>query len=90
MATDVLFNFYEILVNSLFGNIFLAIIGVGLVISLILFLTKTSTIFFMYWMFFYFLVMFTLYFGALGIVFAFLLVTSMLVYNIIKIFGREG
>lgn len=72
MATDV-FPIYEVLVENVFGSVGLAIMGVALVLLLIMFLTRTSTIFLIYWMMFYFLVMGTLYFGALGLVLAFLI-----------------
>ncbi len=89
MPTDVLFPIYEILVENIFGSFGLAIAGVGLAMVLILLMTRTTTIFLYYWMMFYFMVMFTLYFGALGMVIMFILSSGYFTYNIIKIFFRQ-
>jgi len=89
MAIDIVFPLYDILVESIFGSVGLAIIGVAIIIALILFITRTSTIFITYWMIFYFMVMGTLYVGALGLVFAFILGFALTAYNLIKILARE-
>jgi len=73
MVTDILFPFYEILVETIFGNVFLAIIGLGIILSLILFLCRTSWMFVTFWIGFYFIVMFTMYIGALGLVLGFII-----------------
>lgn len=78
--TEVLFDFYEILVENIFGNVGLSIVGVGIVIALVLLLSRTSRTFFVYWMAFYFIVMGTMYIGALALVFGFL---ASLVYTLI-------
>ena len=90
MAVDIVFPLYDILVESIFGSVGLAIIGVAIIIALILFITRTSTIFITYWMMFYFMVMGRLYIGALGLVFAFILGFGLTAYNLIKTFAREG
>ena len=90
MATDVLFNFYEILVENIFGSVGLAIMAVAFAILLILFITRNSTIFIIYWMAFYLMVMGTLYIGAMGLVFMFIISGGVFFYNIIKFFTREG
>lgn len=89
MAVDT-FPIYEILVNNIFGSIGVAIIGIALVIALILFLTSSSGTFIAYWMIFYFTVMGTFYIGALGIILASMIGLALLVYNLIRLFGREG
>lgn len=90
MAIDIVFPLYDILVESIFGSVGLAIIGVAITIALILFITRTSAIFITYWMIFYFMVMGTLYVGALALVFAFILGFGLTAYNLIKILAREG
>jgi len=89
MATDI-FPIYEVLVESVFGSIGLAIVGVAIVLVLILLICRTSTIFLTYWMIFYFIVMGTLYIGALALVISFMIGFALASYNLIKIFGREG
>lgn len=90
MAIDIVFPLYDVLVESIFGSVGLAIVGVAIIIALILFITRTSTIFITYWMIFYFMIMGTLYVGALGLVFAFILGFALTAYNLIRILGREG
>lgn len=89
MATDLVFPMYEILVESIFGSVGLSIVGIAIVLALILFITRTSTIFITYWMLFYFMVMGTLYIGALGLVFAFIIGFGLTAYNLIKILGGD-
>ncbi len=89
MATDIIFPLYEVLVESIFGSVGLAIVGVAIILALILFTTRASTIFIFYWMLFYFMVMGTLYIGALGLVFAFILGFGLTAYNLIKLLGGE-
>ena len=91
MATDVVFPLYDILVNNIFGSIALAIIGVGILLALILFITRTSALFLVYWVFlFYGMVMFTFYFGVLGLVLTFIIGVGIITYNLIKLQLREG
>jgi len=71
MATEI-FPIYDILVNSVFGSVGLAIMGIGFVMMIILFLSKVSKEFIMVWMGFYLVVMGTYYVGALGMIFGFI------------------
>lgn len=89
MPTDV-FPIYDVLVESVFGSVGLAIMGVALVLILILLISRSTGTFVAYWMLFYFMVMGTLYIGALGLVFAFIVAFGLTTYNIIKLFAREG
>ncbi len=89
MVTDV-FPIYEILVESIFGSVGVAIMGVALVLILILLISRSTGVFIAYWMLFYFMVMGTLYIGAIGLIFAFLIGFGLTAYNIIKLFAREG
>lgn len=90
MATDILFNFYEILVENIFGSVGLAIIGIYVAILLILLITRNTPTFIAYWSFFYFMVMATFYLGSIGIILAFLIAGLMTAHNIIKSFGGYG
>ena len=74
MTTDILFPFYEILVNTIFGSVALAIAMLAVVIFLILAICRTSWPFIIFWMVFYFMVMATMYVGALGLVLSFIMV----------------
>jgi len=74
MVTDILFPFYEILVNTIFGSVILATIVLAVIIFFILAICKTSWPFIVFWLMFYFMVMGTLYIGALGMVLVFILV----------------
>ena len=78
--TEVLFDFYNLLVENIFGSIAMSILGVLFVMLLILFITRTSAIFIIYWSLFYLVVMMTLYIGALGLVLASMIALS---YSII-------
>ncbi len=89
MATDV-FPIYDILVESIFGSVGVAIMGVALVLILILLISRSTGTFIAYWMLFYFMVMGTIYIGAIGLIFAFLIGFGLTAYNVIKLFTREG
>ena len=67
MNTEV-FPIYDILVNNVFGSIGLAVMGVAFAILIILLLSRSSTVLTINWMMFYFVVMGTMYFGALALV----------------------
>ena len=56
MPGEVLIPLYELLVESIFGSIALAIIGVGVILFLLLVVGKSSTKFIVYWMSFYIIV----------------------------------
>jgi len=86
--TEILFDFYEILVQNIFGSVGLAIMGVALVLVIILFLTKTSLEFIYYWMAFYFIVMGALYIGALAFVIGFIFAGGYTLTAIIRFWFR--
>jgi len=90
MATDIVFNLYDLLVVNIFGSIGMAIIAMAAILAVILLLCRTSMTFLTYWMIFYFTVMGTLYLGALGIVIAFILSAGIIMWNIINITFRES
>ena len=91
MAADYLFNFYELLVENIFGSVALAILGVALILVLILLITRTNIQFVVFWLGFYFTAMTVGYFGVAGIILAFIVLASFLAYNIIKMMsGEEG
>jgi hypothetical protein len=90
MATDILFPFYEVLVDSIFGSMGIAIMGIALALLLLLVISRSSMIFTIYWMIFYFAVMGTLYLGAFGMVFAFILVTIYALTAFIRLTFRLG
>lgn len=85
--TEVLFNLFDLFVNQIFGGIFVSIIGIGIMLLVILVVGRVPLTFILFWMFFYFMVTITLYFGAIGMVFAFILVAGGLIYNLIRSFG---
>jgi len=81
MATEVLFDFWDILVNNIFGSVAMAIMGIALVLWVILMLCKVSAIFQIHWMIFYFLVMGTGYIGALALVGGFIITLTYFVIS---------
>ncbi|MFW6130030.1 MAG: hypothetical protein ACOC56_02525 [Atribacterota bacterium] len=85
MATDIVFPLYEVLVENIFGGMGLAIVGIAIIMMLILFLCRTSWTFLVYWMSFYFIVMATMYIGALGLVLFFILVTMYAIVALVKL-----
>jgi len=89
MATDILFPFYEVLVNSIFGSIGLAIMGIAVIMILMFALCRTSWVFILYWLIFYFTVMGTLYIGGLALFFAFTLATMWLVTEFTRMFFAD-
>jgi len=88
-VSDVLFPFYEILVENIFGSYGLAILGLAVVLLLILLVCRSSTNIIMYWMIFYFMVMGTLYLGAIGLILAFIIYGSYFMISIIRMIFRE-
>jgi len=85
MATDILFPFYDVLVNTIFGSIGLAIVAFAAIIAIILFLCRTGWTFLTFWMMFYFLVMSVMYIGALGLVLVFFIVTAYAVVSFMRL-----
>ena len=71
--TEILFDFYEILVENVFGSVFLSIFGIAFVMMIILMMSRSSMMFIFFWFLFYFTVMMTLYIGSLGLVMGFVL-----------------
>ena len=71
--TEILFDFYEILVEGVFGSVFLSIFGIAFVIIIMLMISRSSMMFLFYWLLFYFVVMMTIYLGALGLILGFVL-----------------
>ena len=85
MATDILFPFYDILVNTIFGSVFLAIFVLGVILALLLFISRTSWMFVIFWIGFYFMVMISLYIGALGLVLGFLVVFIYFMVSLLRL-----
>jgi len=85
MATDILFPFYDILVNTIFGSVFLAIFVLGVILALLLFISRTSWMFVIFWIGFYFMVMISLYVGALGLVLGFLIVFIYFMVSLLRL-----
>ena len=90
MATDVVFNMYDLLVTNIFGSVGMAILAMAAIIVLILLLTHSSMTFLTYWIIFYFVVMSIGYIGALGLVLAFIILSGVIIWNIINILARES
>ena len=90
MATDLLFPFYDILVNQLFGSIGLSIVAMAGVIVLILFLCRSGWTFITFWLMFYFLVMSIGYTGALGLVLMFIVVTAYSTYAFMRLIAASA
>lgn len=89
MTPTFIFDLYNLLVNQLFGSVWLSIFGVAFVLIIILLLTRTSTMFLIYWMMFYIIVMTSLYLGALGLVFGFILSFTYFAIALIRLFFRQ-
>jgi len=85
MATDILFPFYDILVNTIFGSVFLTIFVLGVILSLLLLISRTSWMFLVFWIGFYFMVMISLYIGALGLVLGFLVVFIYFMVSLLRL-----
>ncbi|GAF87502.1 unnamed protein product [marine sediment metagenome] len=86
--TEVLFDMYELLVENIFGSVGLAIMGVAFAMILILFWTKTSKIFIIYWMMFYFIVMGTAYIGSIALILGFMLASAYAIIAVIRLWFR--
>ena len=68
MVTDILFPFFEIFVNRIFGSIGLSLAALAAIIVAILGLCKASWVFILYWIIFFVMVVMTFYVGAIGMV----------------------
>lgn len=84
MATDILFPFYEVFVESIFGGVGVAIFFIGIILAILLMITRTSKIFTIYWMLFYFLTMVTFYFGGIALVLGFAAGFSLFGYQLYR------
>jgi hypothetical protein len=84
MTTDILFPFYEILVNNIFGNVLVSLFALGIILWMILAISKTSQAFVIYWLLFYFMVMGTAYLGAIGLVFSFIITFTYFVVALLR------
>ncbi len=87
--SEYLFDFYELLVENVFGSILLAIIGIGIIISVMLLIAKTRQTFFIVWITFYFTAMSALYFGGLGLVIFFLVGVVLCVWPLLRLIGGD-
>jgi hypothetical protein len=85
MTTDILFPFYDILVNTIFGSIGVSLVAVGIIMILILGLCRCGWTFIAYWMTFYVMVVTTLYLGGLGMVLCFVVVATYFVTQIVRL-----
>ena len=88
--TEVLFDFYGILVESIFGSVSLTIVGVAFALIIILALTKVGKLFLIYWISFFFIVMGAVYIGALALVFGFIIGGVYLFIAAIRLMFREN
>jgi len=88
-TTDLLFPFYEILVENIFGSVGLALLGLAMIMLLILFICKTSWNFIIFYITFYAMVTLTFYVGAIGIVLMFILSLTYAVTAIIKFISEN-
>lgn len=89
MATEILFDFYTLLVENVFGSILLSIFGVAFAMILILAISRPTITFIFYWFLFYFIVMTTLYLGGIGMVLGFVLSFTYFAVAIIRLFFRQ-
>ena len=87
--SEYLFDFYELLVENVFGSIIMAILAIGAIIAVILLMAKTRQAFFIIWIIFYFGTMMALYLGAIGMVILFAASFIGLVWPLIRMFGGE-
>ena len=86
MTTDLLFPFFDIMVNTIFGSVGLSLAALGAIMAIILGLCRTSWVFGLYWLLFYIMVTFTFYIGALGIVIMMILAGIYFITQIIRFF----
>lgn len=83
MAVDS-FPIYDTLVNSVFGSVGIALVGLFLVLVLIMFLCRVSKSFMIFWLFFYVMVMLTMYYGGPAIAVFFIGIAIYLGISILK------
>lgn len=83
--TEILFDFYNLLVENVFGSVLVSVFGVAFVMIVMLMLSKSSMMFLFYWLLFYFIVMTVLYLGAIGLILGFLISFIYFTQAIIKL-----
>jgi len=83
-----LFDLYHLLVEIVFGSVLLSIFGVAFALMFILLICRSSMIFFVLWMAFYFAVMGTLYIGGLAMIFVFLIGFIYFSVSLLRMLGR--
>lgn len=89
MVTDIVFPFFEILVNMIFGSIGVSLFVVGILMTIILGLCRTSWVFILYWMVFYTMVTLTFYAGGIGMIIVGILSFSYFIYQMSRIFSPQ-
>ena len=89
MTTDLLFPFFDIMVNTIFGSIGLSLVALAAIMAIILGLCKTSWVFILYWMMFYAMVVITLYVGALGMVLMVMIAGIYFMTQMMRIFSPD-
>ena len=90
MATDILFNFYDILVNTIFGSAGLAILAVGVLLFLILMICRASQAISFQWIMMYFIVMYSFYFGTIGLAIGFIIGVVYVIWEVIRLNSGGG
>ncbi len=88
MAVDE-FPIYELLVESIFGSVGLALVGIAFVIFLILAFTRTSKIFIIYWLLFYASVSISFYLGGIGLIILYFFAFGFLIINILNLISQK-
>ncbi len=88
MATDIIFDFYGLFVENLFGSVGVSILAMAAILVLIMALMRTSWTFMIYWLTFFLIVMGTMYFGAIALVLSFIMIFSYTAYNFIRLLFR--
>jgi len=85
MVSDILFPFFDIMVNNIFGSIGLSLVALAAIMVMILGLCRTSWVFVLYWMIFYAGVVLTFYAGGIGLLIMFVIVGIYLFTQIARV-----
>jgi len=85
-----LFDLHHLLVEIVFGSVGAAVIGIALVLLVILLICRSSLVFIVMWLTFYFGVMATVYVGGIGLVILTVFGSVSIGFVIIRWFFREG
>jgi hypothetical protein len=86
MVSEILFPFFDIMVNTIFGSIGLSLAALAVIMVIILALCRTSWVFMLYWMMFYIMVTFTFYLGLIGIVITLIITGIYFITQIVRLF----